>query len=793
MPTPAQIDEQIQHERDAIRCGIDKLYKDNKKLLEREYASATVFGCASIAEAQGAVAEAILKTFNYAVVRGKSGVAFADIVKHLIQFNTEEQAHMLANIALKRTFDVVFSQKRKESNKFPNAIGNVCVSVGASVEDECQMRWYEQQDPELFSKIKKKYWLNTTGTQQKRNVATLMFNRNELHWDSWGAPLRARLGGWLVDLVCSTTGWFTKQPSWKGTKSTLLLVPTPAYDEIAEQLMDEAVLFAPMSWPMLIEPNDWTNDHPGGYLLNELNRIHNLVRKGDPTLRQPETPLAFLNKLQKVAYRVNQFTYGVAKQLDEMGRGVGKFKPLSYAAQWEMPTPPPDIEENEETRFQYRKARTDAENKKRIYMRSMHVRTSITMETAERFGTRKFYHPWSFDYRGRAYPIPAFLSIQDTDFGKSLIKFDEESFVTVESEDWLAFQVATTYGLDKKTIRERLDWSRDNHELITLIACDPISNLHLWENADEPWQFLAACDEYYHCLIECDRQHTSLPIAVDATCSGLQILAGLARDKNTAELVNVLPGDKPADAYKAVAEAMIPLLSSEDKWLAEHIDRSVTKRSVMTIPYNATEDSSSKYIRAALKEKGVQIDGKTGYRLAVVLRKAMSIVAPGPLEVMKWIKKEMGNAIARGAGVIQWQTPSGFIVHQKRNDYKTQRLELKLLGSTKFSVLSEETGPSKRKHQSCGAPNLIHSLDASLLHLAFQRFDAPFSVIHDSVLCRATDMGILSAFVREVYMFLFAENDYLSDFAQQIGAESDPPMINTLEPESVIESTYFFC
>ena len=44
--------------------------------------------------------------------------------------------------------------------------------------------------------------------------------------------------------------------------------------------------------------------------------------------------------------------------------------------------------------------------------------------------------------------------------------------------------------------------------------------------------------------IECDRQHTSLPIAVDATCSGLQILAGLARDKNT-ELVNVLPGNKP--------------------------------------------------------------------------------------------------------------------------------------------------------------------------------------------------------------------------------------------------------
>ena len=94
-------------------------------------------------------------------------------MNHLSQFNTE-QAHMLANIALKRTFDLVFSQKRKDSNKFPNAIGNVCVSVGASVEDEGQMRWYEQQDPELFSKIKKntiEYNWDATETQQ---VVTLV-------------------------------------------------------------------------------------------------------------------------------------------------------------------------------------------------------------------------------------------------------------------------------------------------------------------------------------------------------------------------------------------------------------------------------------------------------------------------------------------------------------------------------------------------------------------------------------------------------------------------------------------
>ena len=91
------------------------------------------------------------------------------------------------------------------------------------------------------------------------------------------------------------------------------------------------------------------------------------------------------------------------------------------------------------------------------------------------------------------------------------------------------------------------------------------------------------------------------------------------------------------------------------------------------------------------------------------------------------------------------------------------------------------------------APNLIHSLDASLLHLSVQEFENPIALIHDSVLCRSVDMGELSTIIRNVYMHLFAEHDYLTEFAQQIGADTDPPIIGDLKPESVIDSTYFFC
>ena len=472
----------------------------------------------------------------------------------------------------------------------------------------------------------------------------------------------------------------------------------------------------------------------------------------------------------------------------EKGISVGKFIPVV-----EIPKPPKpfDIATNKDSRKQYRRDCAEVMNKNAgSFKRS--CRTRMTMQAVDHFrNEEKFYLPWSFDYRGRAYPIPAFLTPQDTDFGKSLLKFYEESFMNEYAEDWLAFQVATTYGLDKAPMIERLEWTRFNHHLIACIAEDPINYLSDWESADEPWQFLAACDEYYHCVIKCDRNYTSLPVATDATCSGLQILAGLCRDAGTASLVNVLPGERPQDAYKTVAEHAKPNVPESVK---DHMDRKVVKRVVMTIPYNAKPHSNRGYIRDALKEKGVEISKDDLTATVNAVRESMDVIVPGPMAAMSWIESEVAKAIKRGETEIQWVTPSGFVVTQRLMKKLYERVTLQLLGKVDIRVATEDSDKvDLNHHKNATAPNLIHSLDASLLHLSALRFDAPIALIHDSVLCRATDMSSLSSIVRDVYMHLFAEHDYLKSWAEQIGAETDPPMINTLEPESVIESTYFFC
>ena len=779
MATPAQIDEQVQFERDAIKQGLKRLHENTKRLEESSYASASVYGISSIDTLLPLVTERIRST-NNRIHEGKTGRAFREIKEYL---STVEPLAAAA-IALKVTFDKVFSHV-DDSNK----LVKVTEAIGQAVEQECQMRYYERVCPGLLKVIKDNYWHRSCGTQQKLVVVRTLINRSDVEsWKTWSQTIRVKLGGWLLSCIIDESGWFTKvtQQINKRSKDNFV-VPTPEFMSIKDQIVDTAELFSPIAYPMLIEPNDWTNDRQGGYLLNEVMRGYDMVRRGVSSI-QGETPITFLNKIQKVGWTLNPFTIMVAEQLFERGITIGKFIPV---VEYDLPNKPYDIDTNKEARQGYKRECAEVYNLRAdSFNRS--CRTRMTMEAVKLFKDKEqFFIPWSFDYRGRAYPIPSVLTPQDTDFGKSLLKFSRESLMTPQAEDWLAFHVATSYGLDKAPMHERLQWVADNHEVISAVATDPIANLSEWEGAEEPWQFLAACDEYYHCVIYCDRNYTSLPIATDATCSGLQILSGLCRDAGTASLVNVLPGERPADAYKTVAEHAKPNVPES---IRDYMDRKVVKRVVMTVPYNAKPHSNRQYIRDALKEKGVEVSKEDLTATVKAVRDAMNEIVPGPMAVMTWIESEVAKAIKRGETEVTWCTPSGFVVTQKLMKKLYERVTLQLMGRVNMRVATEDSDEvDLNHHKNATAPNLIHSLDASLLHLSVMRFDAPIGLIHDSVLCRATDMGSLSDIVREVYMHLFAEHDYLKSWAAQIGAETEPPMINTLEAESVIESTYFFC
>ena len=782
IPTESQIEEQLEWERHAKTQGLSRLHQQTAKLEAQDYASASIYGIASIDTILPRVIAEIERTTER-IRRGQAGAHFKEIQQHLIEI----EAAACAAITLKVIFDKVFSLKDDA-----NLYSNVCDGIGAGIEQECQMRWYEEKVPGLLHVLKQQYWHESKGTPQKLSVIRLMMNRQGIVWPRWDRDVRVRLGNWLLDCVCTVSGWFEPMLQRVGRKTNKLIVPSAAFMDAKDEIMANAELFAPLAWPMLVPPRDWSNDKAGGYYLNEIMLGHDMVRKSKVARIQGEDFISFLNKIQKVAYRLNPFIVEVAETLYARGIAVKKFIPIV-----EMPLPPKpvDIADNKESRQGYKRAAAHVMDKNAQAFKKS-CRTRMTMDAVSKYKEReRFFLPWSADYRGRVYPIPAFLTPQDTDFGKSLLQFADAAFITNDCVEWIKFQVATTFGLDKAPIRERLDWVDDNEAHIIRVATDPIGNIGDWEGVEEPWLFLAACEEYYATCIVCTRHATRLPIAVDATCSGVQILAGLARDASAARLVNVLPGDEPQDAYKAVAEAAMPNIPAR---LQACTDRKVTKRTVMTLPYNSKPFSNRSYIREAYDEKDECDPPITKEELTQVVsavRGAMREVLPGVMDVMEWIEKEVAKVIKSGSTHLEWTTPSGFVVHQKLNKKEVEKLKLKLLGNVSWcSVATGDTDEvNLQKHKNTTSPNLIHSLDASLLCLATLKFDAPIALIHDSVLCRATDMGCLSYLIRETYMYMFAEHDYLRDWAKQIGATTEPPIIDTLEPESVIESTYFFC
>ena len=255
------------------------------------------------------------------------------------------------------------------------------------------------------------------------------------------------------------------------------------------------------------------------------------------------------------------------------------------------------------------------------------------------------------------------------------------------------------------------------------------------------------------------------------------------------------PTDKPADAYKTVAEAATKHLPKEQQgWLS----RKTTKRSVMTTPYGVTMSSARGYIRDQLVKDGykeqLRQPGVLNGIVKAIFCEAIPEVIPGPVQVMAWLKRSAGE-ILKTAPTITWTTPSGFVVVQDLQKSRTYEVKTRLMGGAriKLQVGDGFTGePDRDHHKSALAPNVVHSNDAALLHLTFAFFEKPFTVIHDCVLGRSCDMDQMGADIRLHFAEMY-KAPVLEDWAAQVGVQVPEGLIkNTLDIDSVNDSLYFF-
>ena len=123
------------------------------------------------------------------------------------------------------------------------------------------------------------------------------------------------------------------------------------------------------------------------------------------------------------------------------------------------------------------------------------------------------------------------------------------------------------------------------------------------------------------------------------------------------------------------------------------------------------------------------------------------------------------------------------------------RVQTRVMGGAAINIMIGDgfTGvPDRAHHKSAIAPNVVHSLDASLLHLTFAYWERPFTVIHDCVLGRSCDMDDMGKEIRLHFGEMY-KAPVMQDWANQVGVELPEDLIkNTLDIDLVNKSTYFF-
>lgn len=778
MPTTADLERQFLRELEARSEAKARLIARTRNAEERTYASSTVYGKALVQASIEATAAQIQKT----VKRSLSGSGGVNAV---IAYKLRDaDAEILSVLTAKCCLDLF-------GKEITPAYGQLCERVGDSVHDELKITHLQRQAPKIYSDITS-HFKHTTGMRQKSYNFSLYMKRKGIKWDNWSRIEKFKVGAWLVDCLAQGTGWLAPKLIQRSSrKREKVIVFSQEFLDLKVKILEAAESFAACQWPMLCEPNDWDGESQrgGGYLTSELRRTTTLVRarKSDgkgPCLKGTEA-LDMLNKLQKVAYRINAPILEVANYCSEHRISIGKFRA-------EDPAPVPPMPQGELSPEEIKDWKVKATE---IYdynasLEQKNYRTAETLFVANKYKDDVFYYPCSYCYRGRVYPIVTSLSFQGTDFEKSLLYFNEEGAI---NEWFLAFHCATTYGLDKASMDDRVDWTRTNLDLISAIARDPIEYIACWEAADEPWSFLAACIEYEACCISKTKETSGLPVGVDATCSGIQHLSALTLDGLAASMVNVTPTPKPVDGYAIVAEKAKDRIRPE---VHEWMNRKVTKRVCMTYSYGLTRHSARGYIRDALIEQGRDLSekGLLGEITQAVYSYAVPAIFPGPAACMDFIQKAVKEALNSGAEEIVYTTPSGFVFVQDLRESLTRRIKTQLMGTTIKTVVAEGFGkPDVNHHISASAPNLVHALDATLIHKVGNAWNQPISVIHDCVLARSCDLEELGSLIREKFVEIYSQ-PILQQWAQERGVEVPDGLIkNTLDLESVKESKYFFC
>lgn len=648
----------------------------------------------------------------------------------------------------------------------------------------------------------------------------------------WTTSERVHLGTKLVDLVVETLGIVKSELVRTGKhKFQHQLSFTAEVSDWYKRFNDAAALSKPLWLPTVAPPKPWETVRGGGYYTDRIRAQPLLTRAFTGQMEKlkeadMKTVYAALNGLQETPWAINARVLAVMADAWERGLDLPGLPKRFDEPLPEKPEEVAEAEKGSDIRKEWRQ-KVRLIHQGNAQARSDRFTFDRLLDVAkENVSNPAIYFPHRLDFRGRCYAMSTALNPQGPDEARALLHFAEGKALGSRGAYWLGVHGANLFGNDKVSLEDRFTWACAQIGQVHLVARDPLDNLW-WTEADKPWCFLAWCFEWSAALsgdrIQDYVSHQA--IALDGSCNGIQHYSAMLRDEVGGKAVNLVPGDKPNDIYQAVADRVNHKLeivaNKEDdpnhhfayQWLRFGVNRKITKRAVMVLPYGGTFKSCLDYVSDATNERfkegaeqpfGDELRKAQGY-LAALVWEAIGDVVIAARAGMNWLQKVA--RVCNAANVpLTWETPTGFVVVQDYRQKSGRRIETRFQGSVvKFRDPSVTDAIDGAKQASAIAPNFVHSLDASALMLtiiaALEIGIKDFAMIHDSYGTHAANTESFARLLREAFAGMYYSHDVLAEFKagieKQLPAEYAaklPPLPakGNLNLNDVVNSAYFF-
>ncbi len=572
----------------------------------------------------------------------------------------------------------------------------------------------------------------------------------------------------------------------------------------------ELAMYSIIMKPLVVPPKPWTSRYNGGMYKLKTHLLTSSYATRKLKERDITKILPVVNKMQETSWRVNHRMLTLISTIFETDLRIGKIPPYVVRTWKDIVSRP--------------KGRVSKEEWHAFNKRRQEVMIDLDSEFGERLellyaigASRellkydKFWFAYQLDYRGRLYPMTSYLNLLKGKFVKSLLEFGEGQYLNTDGKYWLSIHLANTYGLDKAPYNERLEWVIDNYDLINKVADDSLEWRNLWENADSPYEFVAACQAYVDAL---NGEKVYLPIQLDATCSGIQMYSGLLRDEVGGLSVNVI-GHTRQDIYQQVANKANSLFEANEydpiisytksdgelcsvltettaKSLRGQVFRQLVKRPTMTVPYNVSRYGMSEQIYDELKI--LEEEGKAFWSgdTWVANRLLTTAIHTSIYSIVDGARKGRDYLVALGKlwdEPARWYTPIyGFPVIQQTYKRKEKRIQ------TLYGVLIiwiEGEKHDKRRQANQIAPNYIHCIDSTVLLGVVDRTEGSIGTVHDCFLVPPNQGYEVQQHYKEAYVETM-EADPLRLIQQQLDPEGEVefPEYGSLDLQDVYDSEY---